>query len=81
MSEEKQEPVEKKKKKKSVARKKRVKKKRMEERLAGLILLVVTVFIGFVLWVSGEIRRGGVEEVERGFDGGVQQTEDVMIVR
>ncbi len=42
--------------KKSGERKKKIKKKKREERLAGLILLIITVFVGFVLWVSGELK-------------------------
>ena len=47
--------------KKSRRRKKQLKKKKREERLAGLILLIVTIFIGFVLWVSGEVRENKLE--------------------
>lgn len=47
---------------KSVERRKQLRKKRKQERWAGLVLFVVMVFLGFVLWVSGEVKESGGED-------------------
>ncbi len=67
-------------KKKQVTRKKKLKKKRQEERLAGLILLIITMFIGFVLWVSGEMKNKNV--YNSGVDiGGNQDNQETIIIK
>ena len=69
--------------KKSRRRKKQLKKKKREERLAGLILLIVTIFIGFVLWVSGEVRENKLEDKvnENWQTIPNQNSSDVMIIK
>jgi len=47
--------------KKSVQRRRKIKKKKKNERWAGLILFIIMFFLGFVLWVSGEIKDGDYE--------------------
>ncbi len=64
--------------KKSRIRKKKVKKKKREERLAGLILLLITFFIGFVLWVSGEVKsQNHLEQME--LDSGNQENQTIIL--
>ena len=80
----KKEEVEKKpeKEKKSRKRKKQLKKKKREERLAGVIFLVVTIFVGFVLWVSGEVREKKLEEkIETNWQVAPSQDSGVMIIK
>ena len=43
---------------KTAEKRRRVKKKKKNERWYGFIFLLVMLFVGFVFWVSGEIKSG-----------------------
>lgn len=49
----------------SVDKRKRAVKQKKVSRFSGLILLVITVLVGFLFWVSGEVRDNEDRQVDR----------------